>query len=96
MMTTRISQTENEIVENFLRESFNYNGQNGANEGENSRSPAISMPTSRGDFENDNGDAALTEDIRKMARALAPQMSELKDLLKDFSEAETMASGSFL
>lgn len=68
-MSRRDLETENEngIVENFLRENtFNYNGNNGTNDGEE---------------EN--------EDIRKMARALAPQISELEDLLKDFTETET-------
>jgi hypothetical protein len=62
------TENENEIAENFLRENtFNYNGSNGTNDGE----------------EEEN------EDIRKMARALAPQISELEDLLKDFTETET-------
>ncbi|VEU40589.1 unnamed protein product [Pseudo-nitzschia multistriata] len=81
MDDNRISETEDKIVENFLREqeeSFGYDGTNGTNDG-NDRSEVFN-------FEDDT---ALTEDIRKMARALAPQMSELEDVLKDFSEVET-------
>ena len=79
---SRVSQTENEIVENFLREqheeSFSYNELNGALV--DAGSGAV------GTFEDET---TLTEDIRKIARALAPQISELEDVLKDFTETET-------
>ena len=79
--------TEEEIVENFLREreeSFRLDGSGGGGEGKDA-----SLDFDEGEIWNFDDDTALTEDIRKMARALAPQMSELEDVLKDFSEAET-------
>lgn len=79
--------TEEEIVENFLREreeSFRLDGNSGGGEEKDD-----SLDFDDGEVWNFEDDTALTEDIRKMARALAPQMSELEDVLKDFSEAET-------
>lgn len=40
------------------------------------------------DYDPSASSEALNEDIRRMAQALAPQMSELEDVLKDFSETE--------
>jgi len=93
----RVLQTENEIVENFLRENtFSYDGSNSMsvwNEEKLTDVPASTKLPSRvesGGYNNDRDDETLlTEDIRKMARALAPQISELEDVLKGFSETET-------
>eukprot|EP00537_Pseudo-nitzschia_pungens_P005453 CAMPEP_0172361854 /NCGR_PEP_ID=MMETSP1060-20121228/5621_1 /TAXON_ID=37318 /ORGANISM="Pseudo-nitzschia pungens, Strain cf. cingulata" /LENGTH=952 /DNA_ID=CAMNT_0013084239 /DNA_START=178 /DNA_END=3036 /DNA_ORIENTATION=- len=85
MTSRRGSETENENIDDFLREqeeSFRRGDSYGGNDLEDD------IIGGDGDcsFEDDT---ALTEDIRKMAMALAPQMSELEDVLKDFSEAET-------
>lgn len=88
MTSNRVSETENKIVENFLREqqeeSFAYNGRNGANDEDEGIFGGSSSGAAIGD-----DDDTLTEDIRKMARALAPQISELEDVLKDFTDTET-------
>lgn len=68
MNTSRVSEAENEIVEDFLREQ---------------REQSFEAPNISDD------EAALTADIRKIARALAPQLSELEDVLKDFTATET-------
>mmetsp|Transcript_8793 Transcript_8793/g.21469 ORF Transcript_8793/g.21469 Transcript_8793/m.21469 type:complete len:987 (-) Transcript_8793:33-2993(-) len=89
MTSSRIHDTENEIVENFLREqreessaySNSINHTNEINE-------ATLDGNDRG-FSSCNDETSLTEDIRKIARALAPQLSELEDVLKDFTDTET-------
>ena len=81
MNSSRVSETENEIVQNFLREqheqSFSYDGISAAEDGIG------------GGVATGNDETALAEDIRKIARALAPQISELEDVLKDFTDTET-------
>jgi hypothetical protein len=88
MTSNRVSETENKIVKNFLREqheeSFAYNGRNDANDEDEGIFGGSSSGAAIGDE-----DDTLTEDIRKMARALAPQISELEDVLKDFTDTET-------
>ena len=88
--TSRLSQTENEIVENFLREqqSYNYNGSNGTSGDKNDDILGGGSGSGSGVGSSDD-ETTLTEDIRKMARALAPQISELEDVLKDFTDTET-------
>ena len=79
MSKSRLRQTEDELVENFLREqheeSFSYN--DGINENEG------------GMIGQSDDETSLAEDIRKIARALAPQISEQEDVMRDFSETET-------
>ena len=86
--TSRIEDTENEIVQNFLREQHDQllsgNGGSGAHDISESKFHATGTRTLTGDDET-----TLTEDIRKIARALAPQISELEDVLKDFTDTET-------
>lgn len=92
-----VLQTENEVIENFLLENtFSYDGSNGMsvwNEEKLTDVPASTKLPSGVNNGGCNGDRddeiSLTEDIRKMARALAPQISELEDVLKGFSETET-------
>jgi hypothetical protein len=43
------------------------------------------MQSSEAAFYNEFDEAAACEDVRRMAQALAPQMSELDEVLKDFS-----------
>ncbi|KAL3941276.1 MAG: hypothetical protein SGARI_000656, partial [Bacillariaceae sp.] len=76
---SRVNEKQDDFVDNFLREyknDENVNGNNG-----NSLTSSASL--------EDDG-TALSEDIRKMAQALAPQMSEMEDLLKGFSDTETI------
>ncbi|KAL3925890.1 MAG: hypothetical protein SGILL_000102 [Bacillariaceae sp.] len=89
------SETEEQIVDNFLRETFNNENIN-VNSGHNSHRPHqqleenITSLTSNTGLTDDGDGTALSEDIRKMAKALAPQMSELEDVLKDFSDTEKL------
>lgn len=86
---SRVSQTENQIVENFLRETFHDNDENNHR---NSNPDMLSMVSTGASgnsvLDGEDDGTALSADIRKMAQALAPQMSELEDVLKDFSDAE--------
>jgi hypothetical protein len=88
MTSSRVSETENKIVEHFLREqheqSFAYNERNAANDEDEGILGGSSSGAAIGDDET-----TLTEDIRKIARALAPQISELEDVLRDFTDTET-------
>ena len=86
MSSSRVSQTENEIVESFLREQH-----------EQSFSYDDGSPPSNGNGTTPSGDSialgdeetTLAEDIRKIAKALAPQISELEDVMRDFTDTET-------
>jgi hypothetical protein len=82
----RVTQTENQIVENFLRETFNDENSNVHNSYSDIAS-LMSASTTTGTLDDDG---MLSEDIRKMARALAPQMTELEDVLKGFSDTERL------
>ena len=89
MSSSRIRDTENEIVENFLREqreeSFAYNNSSNITKDKND----AALDGNGSAFPTGNDEISLTEDIRKIARALAPQLSELEDVLKDFTDTET-------
>ncbi len=83
MSQSRVTQTEDEIVANFLREqheeSFSYNDD----------IPDNAPLTDGGGIAPSDDETSLAEDIRKIARALAPQISELEDVMRDFTETET-------
>ncbi|KAG7367192.1 hypothetical protein IV203_029862 [Nitzschia inconspicua] len=86
-MMSRVTPMEDQIVDTFLRETFN-----DENNHHNSNPNMSSLSSANGGAfiqEEDDG-TALSDDIRKMAQALAPQMCQLEDVLKDFSETEKL------
>ena len=83
MSNSRDLKTENEIVENFLREQHEQSFDGGSLASYGNGALASGDVMAFGDEEK-----SLTEDIRKIARALAPQISELEDVMRDFSDAE--------
>jgi hypothetical protein len=87
---SRVTQKENEIVDNFLRETYSNNENINSNSGDShqrSEENMASLTSASVTILDDDG-TALSDDIRKMAQALAPQMSELEDVLKGFSVTE--------
>ena len=83
MSNSRDLKTENEIVENFLREQHEQSFDGGSLASYGNGALASGDVMAFGEEEK-----SLTEDIRKIARALAPQISELEDVMRDFSDAE--------
>jgi hypothetical protein len=54
----------------------------------------IESEAESGGLYNELDEAAACEDVRRMARALAPQMSDLEDVLREFSASEDEVSSA--